>query len=201
MPPRDDPGLDAAEHRRDAGEVRGRDDREPEDRGEGLPRDDALAVGEETAGDPGDERRDREAHHLHEDDVDADPGRGSLVRADREHRRAERARPQLRDAERDDDQHDEAHEPELPPWEFGTTADAEVPAEQLRRLHVVAERLRRSRCCGTRSPRCRPTTRGSRRRGSAHGAAARASRSAPRARPPPSPRRAVRTGTARPSRR
>ena len=71
------PAVDAAVDRRDAGEVRGGHEGETEERGEALPGDDPLAVGEQAAGDPGDERRDREAEHLDEDDVDADARRPS----------------------------------------------------------------------------------------------------------------------------
>ena len=47
----DDARLDAAEDRGDAGEVRGGHEGETEERGEALPGDDALAVGEQAAGD------------------------------------------------------------------------------------------------------------------------------------------------------
>src|SRR5262249_47604235 len=51
--------------------------------------------------------------------------------------------PQPRDAERDDDQEYQAEEPELSAREGVTDPDAEVPAEQLRLLDAVAERLDR----------------------------------------------------------
>ena len=110
-------------------------------RGERLPGDDALPVGEEAAREAGDERRDREAEHLHEDHVHADPRRRTFVGPDREHRGAERARPQPRHTERDDDEQDQAEEAELPARERVAHTDAEIPAEELRLFHGVAERL------------------------------------------------------------
>ena len=126
------PACDAAEHRGDAGEVRGGQEGQADERGEALPGDDALAVGEQAAAEPGDERRDREADHLDEDDVDADARGRALVGPHREHRRAERARAQQGHAHGHDDADDQAHEAERQAGEVLADADAEVDAEQLR---------------------------------------------------------------------
>ncbi len=127
----DDAGLHAAEHRGDAGEVGGGQDGQARDRGEALPGDDRLAVGEKAAGEAGDERRDREADHLHRDHVDADPGGRALVGPYREHGGAERARAQPGHAERNQDQDDQAHEPEVQAGEVRSGADTDIQAEEL----------------------------------------------------------------------
>ena len=110
----------------------------PPMRGERVEGDDAVAVGEQAAAEAGDERRDREARDLHRHDVDADAGGGSLVGADGEHRRTQRAGPQPGDAPGHDHEHDQAEQPELHAREGVAAADAEVEAEQLRLGHPGA---------------------------------------------------------------
>ena len=86
---------------------------------------------------PGDERRDREAEHLDEDDVDADARGRALVGPDREHRRAQRAPAQQGDTHGHHDADDQAHEAERQAGEVLPDADAEVDAEDLRASRSV----------------------------------------------------------------
>ena len=73
----------------------------------------------------------READDLDPHDVDADARGRALVGPHGEHRRAQRAPAQHRDAGRDRHEHDEAHEPEVRRGNAFPVPIAEVDAEQL----------------------------------------------------------------------
>ncbi len=131
----------------------------PSERGEALPGDDALAVGEEAAGDAGDERRDREAEDLDEDDVDADARRPSArwparrASPTRASSSAARATPKATTTQ--------TIRHMKPKDRRGKSLPMPTPRSS-RRLGFPdrgCRRSRRTRCCGTRSPRCRTPAR------------------------------------------
>ena len=86
------PRQNTARDRRDAGEVDGREESDPDEDRERVERDVALLVGEERTAEAGDEGADCEGQQLHAHDVDAGPGSRALVRAYRQHLGTESAR-------------------------------------------------------------------------------------------------------------